>query len=174
MSESEIESQKELAYIVLDAPHDGKVYLIGTAHFSHESQREVAQLIKEVQPNRVVLELCSSRVNILKYDEETLMKEYKELDNAKTIQIMKETSVIQGLLQTLMIRLYANVTEQLGMAPGGEFRVAYKEATQIPGCKIILGDMPVKLTLSRGFNSLPWYRKLKLAWCFLTTDHKIT
>lgn len=72
-----------------------------------------------------------------------------------------------------MIRLYAKVTEQLGMAPGGEFRVAYNQALQIPGCKIILGDMPVKLTLSRGFNSLPWYRKLKLAWCFLTTDHNI-
>ncbi len=73
-----------------------------------------------------------------------------------------------------MIRLYAKVTEELGMAPGGEFRVAYNEAMLIPGCKVILGDMPVKLTLSRGFNSLPWYRKLKLAWCFLTTDHKIT
>lgn len=176
MTDSELEhtEKKQVPYIVLDAPNDGKVYLIGTAHFSHESQREVAQLIKEIQPNRVVLELCSSRVNILKYDEETLMKEYKEMDNAKIIQIMKETSVVQGLLQALMIRLYANVTEQLGMAPGGEFRVAYKEATQIAGCKIILGDMPVKLTLSRGFNSLPWYRKLKLAWCFLMTDHKIT
>lgn len=160
--------------LVLEAPQGGKVYLIGTAHFSLESQKEVSELIKKVQPNRVVLELCSNRVNILKYDEETLMKEYKEMDNAKIIQIMKETSVIQGLLQSLMIRLYAKVTEELGMAPGGEFRVAYREALEIPGCKIILGDMPVKLTLSRGFNALPWYRKIKLAWAFLTTDHKIT
>lgn len=34
--------------------------------------------------------------------------------------------------------------------------------------------MPIKLTLDRGFNSLPWYRKLKLAWCFLTTDTNLT
>lgn len=34
--------------------------------------------------------------------------------------------------------------------------------------------MPIKITLRRGFNSLPWYRKLKLAWCLLTTDHKLT
>lgn len=34
--------------------------------------------------------------------------------------------------------------------------------------------MPINLTLSRGFNSLPWYRKLKLAWAFLSTDHKLT
>jgi pheromone shutdown protein TraB len=60
------------------------------------------------------------------------------------------------------------------MAPGGEFRVAYKEALKIPGCKVILGDMPVDITLSRGFNSLPWYRKIKLGWTLLTTDHKMT
>jgi len=171
---NEIKDLKLSNCLVLDAPLGGKVYLIGTAHFSHESQKEVAELIKRVQPNRVVLELCNSRVNILNYDEETLMKEYKEMDNNKIIQLMKDTSVMQGALQALMIRLYAKVTEQLGMAPGGEFRVAYNEGKKIPGCLVILGDMPVKLTLSRGFNSLPWYRKLKLAWAFLTTDHNIT
>ena len=70
--------------------------------------------------------------------------------------------------------MYAKVTEELGIAPGGEFRVAYNEALQVPGCKVILGDMPIALTLRRGFNSLPWYRKLKLAWVLLTTDSKIT
>lgn len=34
--------------------------------------------------------------------------------------------------------------------------------------------MPIKITLRRGFNSLPWYRKLKLAWCLLTSDYKLT
>lgn len=41
-------------------------------------------------------------------------------------------------------------------------------------CKVILGDMPIKLALNRGFNSLPWYRKLNLAWCLLTTDTNLT
>ena len=76
--------------LILDAPQGGKVYLIGTAHFSHESQKEVAELIKKIQPSCVVLELCEQRVNILKYDEETLMNEYKEMDNAKIIQLMKD------------------------------------------------------------------------------------
>lgn len=62
----------------------------------------------------------------------------------------------------------------LGLAPGGEFRVAYNESKKIPGCQVILGDMPIKLTLSRGFNSLPWYRKLKLGWSLLTSNHKLT
>ncbi len=79
-----------LPYVVLDGPLGGKVYLIGTAHFSVQSQKEVLDLIKQVQPNRVVLELCSSRVNILKYDEETLLKEAKEMDTNKIIKLIKE------------------------------------------------------------------------------------
>ena len=38
-----------------------------------------------------------------------------------------KTSAVQGLLQALMVRLYAKLTEELGLAPGGEFRVAYNE-----------------------------------------------
>lgn len=34
--------------------------------------------------------------------------------------------------------------------------------------------MPIKLTLNRSFNSLPWYRKIRLAWCLLTTDTNLT
>ena len=85
-----------------------------------------------------------------------------------------KTSVTHGLLQALMIRMYANVTQELGLAPGGEFRAAYNEAKKIPGCKLILGDMPIKLTLSRGFNSLPWYRKLKLGVVLLFSNYKLT
>ena len=40
---------------------------------------------------------------------------------------MFKTTAVQGLLQALMVRLYANIAEELGLAPGGEFRVAYTE-----------------------------------------------
>ena len=75
---------------VLDAPMNGKVYLVGTAHFSLESQREVSELIRNVQPNCVVLELCSARVNILKFDEETVLKEAKDMNMGKLLKLIKE------------------------------------------------------------------------------------
>ena len=34
--------------------------------------------------------------------------------------------------------------------------------------------MPINITLSRGFNSLPWYRKLKLGLVLLFSNHKLT
>jgi pheromone shutdown protein TraB len=159
---------------VLDAPMNGKVYLVGTAHFSLESQQEVIELIRQVEPNVVVLELCNERRNILTLDEEAILKQSKEMNISKTIELMKQTTPIQGIMQSLLITLYAKITKELGFAPGGEFRVAYNEAKKIKDCRVVLGDMPIKLTLSRGFSSLPWYRKLKLIWSIISTDTKIT
>ncbi|RNA20109.1 traB domain-containing -like [Brachionus plicatilis] len=160
--------------VILEGPLNGKVYLVGTAHFSLESQQEVRDLIQKVQPNRVVLELCQSRRGILNLDEETIIRDAKDMNYSKLRKLIKETSIAHGLLQYLMVNLYAKVTEELGIGPGGEFRVANNEARKIDGCKVILGDMPIKLTLNRGFNSLPWYRKLRLGWCLLTTDTNLT
>lgn len=41
-----------------------------------------------------------------------------------------ENGVIQGLLQILMLNLSAHITKQLGMAPGGEFRAAFREVLE--------------------------------------------
>lgn len=86
--------EKAETIIELDAPLNGKVYLVGTAHFSVESNKEVAELIRRVKPDRVVLELCPSRSNILKLDEETVLKEAKELDMSKIIQMIKQVKQI--------------------------------------------------------------------------------
>jgi pheromone shutdown protein TraB len=84
---------------VLDAPLNGKVYLVGTAHFSLESQREVIELIRKVQPHRVVLELCPARTNILKLDEETLLRESREMDTEKILKLMREVKILIRLKQ---------------------------------------------------------------------------
>lgn len=37
---------------------------------------------------------------------------------------------MSGLMQILLLKVSAHITEQLGMAPGGEFREAFKEVTR--------------------------------------------
>ena len=39
---------------------------------------------------------------------------------------------MQGVLYLLLQRSYAHLTEQLGMASGGEFRTAFAEAQKSP------------------------------------------
>ena len=63
-----------------------KVFLVGTAHFSKESQTDVSQVMRAVQPDIVVLELCKSRTNILYMDEETILSESQNLTTQKAVR----------------------------------------------------------------------------------------
>lgn len=75
---------------VLEGPLNGKVYLIGTAHFSLQSQKEVKDLIQEVNPNRVVLELCQARSGILNLNEQTIIRDAKEMNFSKLWKLIKQ------------------------------------------------------------------------------------
>ena len=79
------------------------------------------------------------------------------------------------------------------MAPGGEFRAAFREVRQensflfferkrmnlfqaqkVPGCQVVLGDRPVGITLKRAISSLSPWKKIRLAWSLLTSKDKRT
>ncbi|XP_068022037.1 traB domain-containing protein isoform X3 [Melanerpes formicivorus] len=100
-----------------------KVYVVGTAHFSDSSKKDVVK-----------------------------------------------NGVMSGLMQMLLLKVSAHITEQLGMAPGGEFREAFKEASKVPFCKFHLGDRPIPVTFKRAIAALSFWQKVKLAWglCFLS------
>ncbi|XP_068719096.1 traB domain-containing protein-like isoform X2 [Montipora capricornis] len=151
-----------------------KVYLVGTAHFSKESQDDVEKTIQAVQPDVVLVELCKSRVDILKYDEDFLLREAKNIDLQKLKLAIKQSGVVGGVMQVLLLSVSAHITKQLGMAPGGEFRAAYREAKKTPGCQIHLGDRPIQVTLSRAMGALSIWQKVKLGWHLLTTKDPIS
>uniref|UniRef100_A0A670JBN3 Selenoprotein O n=1 Tax=Podarcis muralis TaxID=64176 RepID=A0A670JBN3_PODMU len=154
----------------LSTEEGSKVYVVGTAHFSDSSKRDVVKTIQEVQPDVVVVELCQYRVSMLKMDEKTLLKEAKEINLEKLQQAIKQNGVMSGLMQMLLLKVSAHITEQLGMAPGGEFREAFKEASKVPFCKFHLGDRPIPVTFKRAIAALSFWQKVKLAWglCFLS------
>ncbi|XP_063612512.1 uncharacterized protein LOC134785999 [Penaeus indicus] len=159
----------------LDTPFGSSVFLVGTAHFSRESQEDVATTIRTVKPDIVVVELCKARTAILQLDEETILQESRSLDFKKVQMIMKQHGKIQGILYLLLLSLSAHITKQLGMAPGGEFRTAFSEARRsAPGCLIQLGDRPIQVTLSRALASLSLWHKVKLTWHILTSKEPIS
>ncbi|XP_073644127.1 traB domain-containing protein isoform X6 [Tursiops truncatus] len=82
----------------------------------------------------------------------------------------RQNGVMSGLMQMLLLKVSAHITEQLGMAPGGEFREAFKEASKVPFCKFHLGDRPIPVTFKRAIAALSFWQKIKLAWglCFLS------
>ncbi|XP_047641877.1 traB domain-containing protein isoform X2 [Phacochoerus africanus] len=171
----------------LVAEDGSRVYVVGTAHFSDDSKKDVVKTIREVQPDVVVVELCQYRVSMLKMDERTLLREAREVSLEKLQQAVRqgspegagrgpegcaggENGVMSGLMQMLLLKVSAHITEQLGMAPGGEFREAFKEASKVPFCKFHLGDRPIPVTFKRAIAALSFWQKVKLAWglCFLS------
>ena len=52
------------------------------------------QTIQAVQPDIVLVELCKSRVDILKYDEEFLLREAKNIDMQKLKLAVKQVSKV--------------------------------------------------------------------------------
>ncbi|XP_062860834.1 traB domain-containing protein [Trichomycterus rosablanca] len=154
----------------LSTPDGSVVYLVGTAHFSDSSKNDVATTIRAVQPDVVVVELCQYRVSMLKMDEKTLLREAKDINLEKVQQAIKQNGMMSGLMQILLLKVSAHITEQLGMAPGGEFREAFKEAGKVPFCKFHLGDRPIPVTFKRAIAALSLWQKARLAWglCFLS------
>ena len=74
----------------------------------------------------------------------------------------------------LLLSMSAHLTKELGMAPGGEFRQAFREARTVPGCLVHLGDRPINITLKRALGSLSLWQKLKLGFNILTSKDSIT
>lgn len=159
---------------LLHAPNGNKVYLVGTAHFSEASQRDVAFVIRNVRPRAVVVELCESRVHILKHDEKTLLEEAKDINMQKIRNVIKTNGFLNGMFYILLLNMSAKLTKELGMAPGGEFRTAMKEATKVPNCLVHLGDRPINITLQRAIRGLSLWQTLKLVFKLMSFDENIT
>ncbi|XP_021362981.1 traB domain-containing protein-like [Mizuhopecten yessoensis] len=159
---------------ILSNNAETKVYLVGTAHFSHESQADVAETIQKTQPDIVIVELCDSRVHMLHLDEKLLLEEAKNINFQKIKQTINEIGYVQGIAYLLLLRMSAHIAKELGMAPGGEFRQAFREAKKVQVCKMIkLGDRPIQITMRRVLASLTFWQKVRLVWHLLfSIDYK--
>ena len=56
--------------------------------FCRESQTDVVTVMRAVQPDVVMLELCKSRTNILQMDEETILSESQNLTTQRAVSII--------------------------------------------------------------------------------------
>lgn len=158
----------------LETSWGSRVYLVGTAHFSEESQNDVSKTIQATQPDVVLVELCNSRLNILQLDEQKLLEEAQNINLEKIRTAVKQSGLSQGIMHLLFLSFTAHLTKELGMAPGGEFRRAFAEAKKIQGCRLVLGDRPIQITLQRALSSLSVWQKIRLAWYLITSKDPIS
>lgn len=160
----------------LRCPNGSTVYLVGTAHFSVESIEDVRSTIRQSKPDAVVLELCPDRQLILHYSEEDILREARTMNFAKMRSFIHRDGFVAGITQSIFLKLSAELTEKLGVAPGGEFRAGYEEAKKI-GSKIVLGDRQVGVTFKRALRALSFWQRFRFAYLLvqsLASSHEIT
>ncbi len=132
---------------------DKTITLVGTAHVSNASVEEVQQVIEQLQPDTVCVELCQARYNAL-----ISKSSWQNLD---IFQVIKQGKTL-FLLGNLAIASYQRrLGKQLGVKPGAELVAATKSA-ELCGAQVCLADRDINQTLKRTWRNIGFWKKWQL------------
>jgi pheromone shutdown-related protein TraB len=134
------------------------IVLIGTAHISEESVREVRNAIETYKPDIVAVELCQRR-----YD--SISKKDK-WENTPVTALIKSNNAYFMLAQTFLASIQRKLGEEYGVEPGSEMFAAIQEAEKnhLP---IALVDRDITVTLKRAWRLMGIREKFRVVWEFL-------
>lgn len=128
-------------------------HIIGTAHVSDASRKEVAIWIQTLQPDKVCVELDQDR-----YDSFYDTNRWKKLDIFDVIRKGK----FLYLLANLSISAYQRkIGAKLGVKPGAELIAAAEEGKK-NGADVVLIDRNIHITLKRVWGNLGLWTKCEL------------
>ena len=146
------------AYKLTRDGNGAHVYIIGTCHLdvTGEISRNIENIIRMVQPDFVVVELCEKRMDFLLQDEQDLIE---DLRKGFWWDLIPSFDVSSNFA-----KMYRIISRKLDLIPGLEFKTAYNAAKLIPGCKIILGDISIDWTVEKLNDSLSFWNKLQIAY----------
>ena len=137
---------------------NSKIILVGTAHISKDSVKEVKQVIEQEKPDIVAIELCQRR-----YDALTKKQEW---ENTPVNKLLKGGKAYLLLAQTFLGSIQRKLGKDYGVEPGSEMIQAIKEAEKhkIP---VALVDRDISVTLKRAWKKMGIREKFRLTWEFL-------
>ena len=137
---------------------DKEIIILGTAHVSKESAEKVASLIEEERPDTVCIELCQSRYQSIRQKDRWL-----DMD---IVKVIKEKKAFLLLTNLLLASFQKRIAKKLNINPGQEMIQAIKSADET-GAKIELVDRDIRVTLSRTWNIMGFFGKIKLLFHLL-------
>ena len=130
-----------------------RIIIVGTAHVSEKSIAQVNEVIEREKPDIVAVELDSARFKAIKGEEQV-----KEI-NVK--DLLSEGKFYYFMLHWLLAYVQKKIGADTGVKPGAEMMAAIEQAEK-SGAKIALIDRDIQLTLSRFWNKMSFFEKLKL------------
>ena len=138
---------------------DGKeILLVGTAHVSKDSAREVKELIEQEKPDSVCVELCSARYNSINN-----RNKWKNMD---IITIIKQKKALLLLVNLILSSFQKRLAQQLGINPGQEMIQAILSAKEI-NAHLVLADRDIQVTFTRVWKKLSLWGKMRILFMLI-------
>ena len=129
------------------------ITLLGTAHVSDESIKEVTDAIREQKPDCVAIELDEKRSRSM-----TDPESYRKLD---IIAVLKRKEGFLLLANLVLASFQKRLGENVGVKPGDEMLAAMNTAAEL-GIPSVLVDRPIAVTLRRAWVKNSLWGKSKL------------
>lgn len=148
------QTQKELDF------NGKKITLIGTAHVSQESIKEVTDYITENKPDTVAVELDEKRADSLKNPDT-----WKQLD---IIKVLKKKEGFLLLANIVLSSFQKRMGKKVDVKPGEEMLSAIKTAEQL-NIPTVMADRPIQTTLKRAWAKSSGSGKIKLLSALLAS-----
>lgn len=143
--------------------------IIGTAHVSEESVKEVKDAIYEQEPDVVAIELDKGRYIRIRNQ----MRGIEEDEKISVTQIIKENKIGVFLATTFLSYFQAKIGEDVDVQPGSEM-IGAIEAAEDLGIPIALIDREIGTTLQRALNKMTFKEKVSFVisgiWSFFKKD----
>lgn len=132
-------------------------YLVGTNHISEESAKLVKNVIDEVRPGCVCVELDQKR-----YQKYTSPEEWAKTD---IIKIIKQNKLVVLFSNIVYGALQRKLAKEKGTIQAGELIQALESAEDV-GADIQLIDRDIQVTFKRMWRHLSFTQKPKLIMTF--------
>jgi pheromone shutdown-related protein TraB len=135
-----------------------EIIVVGTAHVSKESVDLVRDVIDEVKPDTVCVELCESRAQAIRHKDR-----WQEMD---IVKVIKEKKAFLLLSNLMLASFQKRIAARLEVSPGQEMIQAMESAQSI-GASVHLADRDIRTTLSRTWRNMGFWGKIKLIFQML-------
>lgn len=148
------------------------IAIVGVSHLADESNssaKAVTNVIEELQPDAVVVELCRSRTALL-YSEQNPPDPRPPSNWRAAVQLPPAFTHLTAALMRAPLAAFASAAAPTSR-PGAEFSAA-RDAALKCNAELVLGDRPLHCTLRRAWRALSLKEKYLLFAVFVRAAFK--
>jgi len=134
------------------------ILVVGTAHVSPDSVKEVRDAIDAFRPDIVAVELDERRLKVL--------SDRKGWESTPMTRLLKDRNAYVFIAQSFLSSYQRRLGEKFGAEPGSEMLEAIKAAER-NHIQVLLADRDITITLKRAWKKMTAREKWRIVWTLM-------